>query len=72
MQDRKIKELFSTIPSPDDLHSLGMEGFKADIILVDAEKDKKLSILKQLSAAMVKGLHNNPALLIKKIACLVS
>ncbi|XP_042385319.1 RAF proto-oncogene serine/threonine-protein kinase-like isoform X5 [Zingiber officinale] len=68
--DRKIKELFSTIPSPDDLHSLGMEGFKADIILVDAEKDKKLSILKQLSAAMVKGLHNNPALLIKKIACL--
>ncbi|XP_042451133.1 probable serine/threonine-protein kinase SIS8 isoform X3 [Zingiber officinale] len=69
--DRKIKELFSTIPSPDDLHSLGMEGFKADIILVDAEKDKKLSILKQLSAAMVKGLHNNPALLIKKIACLV-
>lgn len=72
MQDRKIKEPFSTIPSPDDLHSLGLEGFKADIILVDAEKDKKLSILKQLSTAMVKGLHNNPALLIKKIACLVS
>ncbi|KAJ8499223.1 hypothetical protein OPV22_009775 [Ensete ventricosum] len=69
--DKKLKELFDTIPSPDDLHSLGMEGFKADIILMDAEKDKKLSMLKQLSAAMVKGLHNNPALLIKKIAGLV-
>ncbi|CAL9145771.1 unnamed protein product [Musa hybrid cultivar] len=69
--DKKLKELFDTIPSPDDLHSLGIEGFKADIILVDAEKDKKLSMLKQLSAAMVKGLHNNPALLIKKIAGLV-
>ncbi|URD74570.1 STYKc [Musa troglodytarum] len=69
--DKKLKELFDTIPSPDDLHSFGMEGFKADIILVDVEKDKKLSMLKQLSAAMVKGLHNNPALLIKKIAGLV-
>ncbi|WOK98534.1 serine/threonine-protein kinase EDR1 isoform X2 [Canna indica] len=69
--DKKLKDLFETIPSPDEVYSLGMEGFKADIILVDAEKDKKLSMLKQLSAAMVKGLHSNPALLIKKIAGLV-
>ncbi|KAJ8505974.1 hypothetical protein OPV22_006860 [Ensete ventricosum] len=69
--DKKLKELYETIPSPDDIYSLGMEGFKADIILVDVEKDKKLSMLKQLSAAMVKGLHSNPALQIKKIAGLV-
>ncbi|KAJ8455262.1 hypothetical protein OPV22_035190, partial [Ensete ventricosum] len=69
--DKKLKELFDTIPSPDGLYSLGMEGSKADIILVDAEKDKKLSMLKQLSAAMVKGLYANPALIIKKIAGLV-
>ena len=72
MQDKKLKELFDTIPSPDDLYSLGAEGLKADIILVDAEKDKKLSMLKQLSAALVKGLSTNHALLIKKIAGLVS
>ncbi|XXG67452.1 hypothetical protein AAC387_Pa06g0801 [Persea americana] len=70
--DKKFKELFRTIPSPDELYSLGMEGLKADIILVDAEKDKKLSKLKQLIVALVKGLHSNPALMIKKIAVLVS
>ncbi|KAL0906832.1 hypothetical protein M5K25_025358 [Dendrobium thyrsiflorum] len=69
--DKKLKDLFDAIPTPDDLYALGAEGLKADIILVDAEKDKKLSMLKQLSAALVKGLNNNPALLIKKIAGLV-
>ncbi|KAJ6830695.1 ATP binding protein [Iris pallida] len=68
--DKKLKELFDAIPSLDDLYCLGVEGFKA-VILVDAEKDKKLSMLKQLSAALVKGLNTNPALLIKKIAGLV-
>ncbi|XP_009395709.2 uncharacterized protein LOC135582492 isoform X1 [Musa acuminata AAA Group] len=69
--DKKLKELFDTIPSPDELFSLGMEMSMADIILVDAERDKKLSMLKQLSAAMVKGIYANPALVIKKIAGLV-
>lgn len=69
--DKKLKELFDNIPSPDDLYHLGAEGLKADIILVDFEKDKKLAMLKQLSAALVKGLHTNPALIIKKIAGLV-
>jgi hypothetical protein len=50
---------------------LGEEGFKADIILVDAEKDKKLSMLKQLIVALVKGLNSNPPAMIKKIAGLV-
>ena len=72
MQDKKLKELFQTIPSPDELQSLGLGGLKADIILVDAEKDKKLSMLKQLTAALVKGLNSNPTSLIKKIAGLVS
>lgn len=71
MQDKKLKELFDTIPSPDELFSLGMEMSMADIILVDAERDKKLSMLKQLSAAMVKGIYANPALVIRKIAGLV-
>lgn len=70
--DKSLKERFNTIPSLDDLHSLGMEGLKAEIILVDTEKDKKLSMLKQLSSALVKGLNANPAAVIKKLACLVS
>ncbi|XP_072959824.1 serine/threonine-protein kinase EDR1-like isoform X1 [Typha angustifolia] len=70
--DKKLKELFDIIPSPDDLHSLGMKGLQADIILVDVEKDKKLSMLKQLSAALVKGLNSNPASVIKKLAGLVA
>ncbi|KAG2712537.1 hypothetical protein I3843_04G122700 [Carya illinoinensis] len=36
------------------------------------EKDKKLSMLKQLIAALVKGLSSNPHAMIKKIAGLVS
>ncbi|XP_077252216.1 mitogen activated protein kinase kinase kinase-like protein isoform X8 [Tasmannia lanceolata] len=70
--EKKLKERFDNIPSPDDLYSLGMEGLKAEIILVDLEKDKKLYMLKQFSVAMVKGLNSNPASVIKKIAALVS
>ncbi|KAJ0053237.1 hypothetical protein Pint_02419 [Pistacia integerrima] len=70
--DKRLKELFDNIPSLDELHALGGEGYKADIILVDAEKDKKLSMLKQLILALVKGLNSNPAAMIKKIAGLVS
>lgn len=71
MQDKRLKELFDNIPTVDELHALGGEGFKADIILVDSKKDKKLSMLKQLIAALVKGLNSNPAAMIKKIAGLV-
>uniref|UniRef100_A0A1D1Y907 non-specific serine/threonine protein kinase n=2 Tax=Anthurium amnicola TaxID=1678845 RepID=A0A1D1Y907_9ARAE len=70
--DKKLKELFDTIPAPDDLYLLGVEGLKAEVIVVDMEKDKKLSMLKQLSAALVKGPNSNPASIIKKIAGLVS
>jgi hypothetical protein len=72
LQEKRLKERFDTIPSPDDLYSLGIEGFKAEIILVDIERDKKLSALKQLCTALVKGLNSNPAAMIKKIAGLVS
>lgn len=72
MQDKKLKECFDAIPSPDDLYSLGIEGFKAEIILVDLEKDKKLSAIRQLCVALVKGLSSNPAAMIKKLAGLVS
>ncbi|XP_061968195.1 probable serine/threonine-protein kinase SIS8 isoform X1 [Populus nigra] len=70
--DKRLKELFVNIPTLDELHSMGAEGFKADVILVDAKKDKKLSMLKQLIVALVKGLNSNPAAMIKKIAGLVS
>jgi hypothetical protein len=71
IQDKKLKEIFPTIPSLNDLQSLEADGLKPDIIVVDVEKDKKIFMLKQLSGALVKGL-NNPALVIKKIAGLVS
>ncbi|XP_027340309.1 probable serine/threonine-protein kinase SIS8 isoform X9 [Abrus precatorius] len=70
--ETRLKELFDGIPTLDELHALGGEGFKADIILVDSEKDKKLSMLKQLIVALVRGLNSNPAAIIKKIAGLVS
>jgi hypothetical protein len=72
LQEKILKECFETIPSPDDLYSLGIEGFKAEIILVDLERDKKLSALKQLCTALAKGLNSNPAAMIKKVAGLVS
>lgn len=56
----------------DELLALEHEGFGGDIILVDSEKDKKLSKLKQLIVTLVKGLSSNPAAMIKKIAKLVS
>lgn len=71
-QEKTLKELFEDIPTFDELHSLELEGLRADIILVDTEKDKKLSMLKQLIVALVKGLSSNPAAIIKKIAGLVS
>lgn len=71
MQEKRLKELFHNIPTLEELLALGGEGFRADIILVDAEKDKKLSMLKQLVVALVKGLNSNPAAVIKKIAGLV-
>ncbi|KAL9384876.1 hypothetical protein Peur_021886 [Populus x canadensis] len=70
--DKRLKELFVNIPTLDELHSLGVEGCKVDIILVDAKKDKKLSMLKQLIVPLVKGLNSNPAAMIKKIAGLVA
>ncbi|CAN4103230.1 unnamed protein product [Withania somnifera] len=70
--DKRLKELFEDIPTFDQLKALELEGLRADIILVDAEKDKKLSMLKQLIVALVKGLSSNPAATIKKIAGLLS
>ncbi|CAL5406653.1 unnamed protein product [Camellia sinensis] len=70
--EKRLKELFDDIPTLDELDALGVEGFRADIILVDTEKDRKLSMLKQLIVALVKGLNSNPAAMIKKIAGLVS
>ncbi|CAN6482864.1 unnamed protein product [Victoria cruziana] len=68
LPETKLKELFHNVPSIDELYSMGLEGLKADVILVDSEKDKKLSKLKNFIMALVKGLHSNPTSMIKKIA----
>lgn len=72
IHDKRLKDVFDDIPSLEELRDLELEGVKADIILVDSQKDKKLSMLKQLIATLVKGLNSNPAAIIKKIAGLVS
>ena len=72
VQEKRLKESFDDIPTLDELHALEAEGLKGDIILVDTAKDKKLSMLKQLISALVRGLNSNPHAMIKKIAGLVS
>nr|XP_043634781.1 probable serine/threonine-protein kinase SIS8 [Erigeron canadensis] len=72
VHDKRLKDLFDDIPTLEELHDLELEGVKADIILVDSQKDKKLSMLKQLISTLVKGLNSNPAAIVKKIAGLVS
>lgn len=72
IHDKRLKDLFHDIPTLEELHNLELEGLRADIILVDSQKDKKLSMLKQLISTLVKGLNSNPAAIIKKIAVLVS
>ena len=66
-----MKQLFNSIPTLEDLHALGDEGLKADVILVDFQKDKKLFRQKQLITKLVSGLNSKPAAVIKKIAGLV-
>lgn len=55
----------------DDLYALEAEGLRPNVILVNLHKDKKLSMLKQLTLTLVKGLHSTPAVVVKKIAGLV-
>ncbi|XP_019430161.1 PREDICTED: serine/threonine-protein kinase EDR1-like isoform X2 [Lupinus angustifolius] len=69
--ETRLKELFDSIPTLEELFALGGEGCRADIILVDSEKDKKLTMLKQLILALVKGLNSNLPAIIKKIAGVV-
>lgn len=71
-QEKRLKELFNSIPTLEELHELGAESAMADIILVDTRKDKKLWMLKQWTLSLVKGMNSNPAAMIKKIAGLVS
>ncbi|KAL0824654.1 hypothetical protein Bca101_048331 [Brassica carinata] len=68
--DKRVKELYNRLPTPNELHVLGEEGVRIEVILVDFQKDKKLAILKQLITTLVSG--SNPASVIKKIAGTVS
>ncbi|KAG6405114.1 hypothetical protein SASPL_132696 [Salvia splendens] len=69
--ERRFTELFYSIPSIDELQALDADGLRPNVILVDARKDKKLSMLKQLAIKLVRGLNPNPAATIKKLAGLV-
>ncbi|CAH8282542.1 unnamed protein product [Eruca vesicaria subsp. sativa] len=68
--DKRVKEVYNRLPTPSELHALGEEGVRIEVILVDFQKDKKLSMLKQLITTLVSG--SNPASVIKKIAGTVS
>lgn len=70
--NRILKAQFDTIPTREELSALGPEGVRADAILVDSEKDIKLAKVKELTVALVKGLSSSPALVIRKIAEVVS
>ncbi|KAJ4885024.1 Mitogen activated protein kinase kinase kinase-related [Raphanus sativus] len=69
--DSRLKQLFNSIPTLEDLHALGDEGLKADVILVDFHKDQKLFRQKQLITKLVSGFNSKPAAILKKIAGLV-
>ncbi|RID66748.1 hypothetical protein BRARA_D01866 [Brassica rapa] len=68
--DKRVKEVYNRLPTPSELHALGEEGVRIEVILVDFQKDKKLAMLKQLITTLVSG--SNPASVIKKIAGTVS
>ncbi|CAN6977114.1 unnamed protein product [Brassica oleracea var. botrytis] len=68
--DKRVKELYNRLPTLNELHALGEEGVRIEVILVDFQKDKKLAMLKQLITTLVSG--SNPASVIKKIAGTVS
>ncbi|KAM3287167.1 dual specificity protein kinase splB isoform X2 [Capsicum chacoense] len=57
--EKRLKECFEDIPTLDDLHALELEGLGADVILVDAKKDKRLSMLKQLIVTQLKSCSND-------------
>lgn len=67
-----LKARFDSIPTPEELCAMGPEAARADAILVDSEKDIKLAKLKEFTVAAVKGLSSNPAVVIRKIAEVVS
>ncbi|KAL8153132.1 hypothetical protein V2J09_010892 [Rumex salicifolius] len=66
--DRRLKQMFHRLPTLEELSQLEAEGFRADVIVVDSQKDHKLLRLKQLITTLLIGLHSNPSAIIKKIA----
>ncbi|KAL4563307.1 hypothetical protein LXL04_027347 [Taraxacum kok-saghyz] len=71
LPEKRLKEKYDMIPSLEELHVLESEGFKLNVIVVDMQKDKKVSMLQQLALTLAKGLTSNPAAVIKKIGGLV-
>ncbi|KAG5402412.1 hypothetical protein IGI04_017019 [Brassica rapa subsp. trilocularis] len=60
--------LFKSIPTLEELRALGDEGLKADVIVVDLDKDNKIKWLKKLAIVLERS---NPAKAVKIIGDLV-
>ncbi|CDY47984.1 BnaA04g24620D [Brassica napus] len=59
---------FKSIPTLEELRALGDEGLKADVIVVDLDKDNKIKWLKKLAIVLERS---NPAKAVKIIGDLV-
>ncbi|CAM6128667.1 unnamed protein product [Calypogeia fissa] len=69
---KNLKARFKTIPSFDELQSLGAEISTADVLVVDANEDKVLARLRELAVSSVKNTGTNSPVIIKKIADMVA
>ena len=66
-QDDRLNH-FKSIPTLEELRALGDEGLKADVIVVDLDKDNKIKWLKKLAIVLERS---NPAKAVKIIGDLV-
>ncbi|KAF5764845.1 putative protein kinase TKL-CTR1-DRK-1 family [Helianthus annuus] len=71
LSEKRLKEKYEMIPSLEELHALELEGFRLNVIVVDMQKDKKVTMLQQLALTLARGLTSNPAAVIKKLGGLV-
>lgn len=66
-QDDRLNH-FKSIPTLEELRALGDEGLKADVIVVDLDKDNKIKWLKKLAIVLERS---NPAKAVRIIGDLV-
>ncbi|EOA26721.1 hypothetical protein CARUB_v10022809mg [Capsella rubella] len=64
--------LSESIPTLEEIDALGEERLKADVICVNFEVDKQLTLIMEYYIRLVEGLHSEPVTVIKKTAGLVA